>query len=166
MATLPSDELIGRIAHPGPIRKYITGGSSIFTIVQPDGTRYTYKVRSKAEAGHNWSTNHQNRDTYYVSILTGPNTASFGDWSYLGMLERMPDGSLQFFLTHKSGRMEGAPSMKFWRQFWQALEYGCRVDPALEFWHEGSCCICGRKLTVPSSVEAGIGPECAGKAWA
>ena len=32
-----------------------------------------------------------------------------------------------------------------------------------EFWHEGKCGRCGRKLTVPESIEAGIGPECAGK---
>lgn len=30
----------------------------------------------------------------------------------------------------------------------------------LEIWHEGKCCCCGRKLTVPSSIENGIGPEC------
>ena len=27
----------------------------------------------------------------------------------------------------------------------------------------GRCCVCGRKLTVPSSIEMGIGPECASK---
>jgi hypothetical protein len=30
----------------------------------------------------------------------------------------------------------------------------------LEVWHEGRCGRCGRALTVPESVERGIGPEC------
>jgi hypothetical protein len=33
----------------------------------------------------------------------------------------------------------------------------------VEFWHEGKCCRCGRKLTVPASIASGIGPECATK---
>jgi hypothetical protein len=28
-------------------------------------------------------------------------------------------------------------------------------------WHEGRCGRCGRKLTVPESIESGFGPECA-----
>jgi hypothetical protein len=30
----------------------------------------------------------------------------------------------------------------------------------IEFWHEGSCGRCGRKLTVPSSIKTGMGPSC------
>jgi hypothetical protein len=30
----------------------------------------------------------------------------------------------------------------------------------IEVWHEGKCGKCGRTLTVPSSIESGIGPEC------
>ena len=29
--------------------------------------------------------------------------------------------------------------------------------------HEGRCGRCGRKLTVPESIDTGLGPECAGK---
>ena len=29
--------------------------------------------------------------------------------------------------------------------------------------HEGRCGRCGRKLTVPESIESGFGPECAGR---
>lgn len=32
-----------------------------------------------------------------------------------------------------------------------------------EVWHEGVCGRCGRRLTVPESIETGFGPECAGK---
>lgn len=33
--------------------------------------------------------------------------------------------------------------------------------PECEVWHEGRCGRCGRKLTVPESIETGIGPDCA-----
>ena len=29
--------------------------------------------------------------------------------------------------------------------------------------HSGSCGRCGRKLTVPESIDTGLGPECAGR---
>jgi hypothetical protein len=33
----------------------------------------------------------------------------------------------------------------------------------LEVWHEGRCGACGRRLTVPESIERGLGPECYGR---
>ena len=30
----------------------------------------------------------------------------------------------------------------------------------VEVWHEGCCGKCGKRLTVPSSIENGLGPEC------
>ena len=30
----------------------------------------------------------------------------------------------------------------------------------VEIWHEGKCGKCGRPLTVPSSIENGLGPSC------
>jgi hypothetical protein len=38
----------------------------------------------------------------------------------------------------------------------------CNTDlpESVEFFHEGRCGKCGRKLTTPESVTAGFGPEC------
>jgi hypothetical protein len=30
----------------------------------------------------------------------------------------------------------------------------------MELWHEGRCGKCGRALTVPESIESGLGPVC------
>lgn len=35
------------------------------------------------------------------------------------------------------------------------------LNGCVEIWHEGSCGRCGRRLTVPESIQSGIGPECA-----
>lgn len=41
------------------------------------------------------------------------------------------------------------------------VAYALDALDRVEVWHEGSCGRCGRKLTVPSSIETGLGPECA-----
>lgn len=33
----------------------------------------------------------------------------------------------------------------------------------VQFWHEGRCGHCGRRLTVPASINTGFGPDCAKK---
>ena len=43
---------------------------------------------------------------------------------------------------------------------------GHAVDGRLEIKVEDKCCICGRQLTDPESIDRGIGPECYGKATA
>lgn len=35
------------------------------------------------------------------------------------------------------------------------------LPESVEVWHEGGCCHCNRKLTVPASIELGMGPDCA-----
>ena len=57
----------------------------------------------------------------------------------------------------KSSNAADAPSSKAW-QFPVAQLDGLTFHEALEVWHEGKCCRCGRTLTVPESVKLGIGP--------
>jgi hypothetical protein len=43
-------------------------------------------------------------------------------------------------------------------------EHRMSIEQAREFGHEfGVCCVCGATLTDPKSIEAGIGPICAGR---
>ncbi len=121
---------------------FVRGGNAILTIVsKATGVRFTYRVIRRDKL-------------YFVSVLTGSNNES--DYTYLGTI--FPDG------TYRHGRKSSigwsAPSAVAFGWFFAHL-----VDPKLaeklEVWHEGRCCRCGRTLTVPSSVESGIGPECA-----
>ena len=86
---------------------------------------------------------------YFVSLLSGPDNEN--DYSYLGMIR---DG--RFTLTKASKAGVQAPSVV-------AFEYFMRVPvlhPQMQIRHEGRCGKCGRVLTVPESIDAGIGPEC------
>jgi len=151
----------GRLQFPGEIRKFILGGNSTFTVVNGD-ERFTYKVKSAAkDRDKNWSTGNQDRTTYFVMVLTGPSNES--DFQYMGMLKENGNGYYPFFSTAKSRFRQGAPAWDLFDRAWQAVDHGCYWPRTLEFWHEGQCCVCGRKLTVPESIASGIGPECAGK---
>lgn len=43
--------------------------------------------------------------------------------------------------------------------FWANLARGTFPD-TFEFWHEGRCAACARRLTVPQSIATGYGPDC------
>lgn len=61
--------------------------------------------------------------------------------------------------------------LKVFPWIWGRLVGGLPIPASVEIWHEGRCCRCNRKLTVPASIELGLGPDCAedvglGKVWA
>jgi hypothetical protein len=56
-----------------------------------------------------------------------------------------------------------APSAQGFAWLWRNLHDNNKLNEQVEIHHEGKCCRCGRKLTVPRSIELGIGPECEGK---
>jgi hypothetical protein len=137
---------------------FILAGNATFTVrSQKTGTRYTYKV-SRADCSRCQKKDCQcwKYPRYFVSLLTGPDNT--GDYTYLGMLGEQH----HFKATRATGtQASGKPFLAF-SYVWTYLARG--VYPAqVEIWHEGKCGRCGRKLTVPESVERGIGPECAAK---
>ena len=67
----------------------------------------------------------------------------------------------KFVHGRKSRVGEDAPSARAFRWIWSRFVSDKDFAPA-EFWHEGRCGRCGRKLTVPASIERGLGPVCAG----
>lgn len=127
-------------------REFILAGNATITLVSgKTGVRFTYKV-IKAKTGVAW----------FVSYLMGPDNV--GDYTYLGLIQ----SDITFRLTKKSAAGESSTVYRAFQYMWQRLLYGAVADD-IEIWHEGRCGRCGRKLTVPESIERGIGPECAGK---
>ncbi len=60
-------------------------------------------------------------------------------------------------------KSDSAPSTRAFRWFVENLLARGAVSEKVEFWHEGKCARCGRKLTTPESIQRGLGPECAEK---
>lgn len=133
------------------VKKFVLAGHALFTLVSKvSGVRYTYKV-SKAKG----------KEMFFVGYLTGPNNEA--DYKYLGVLRPYshPFERLEFVTTKasppKSKVMEG------FNWFLRRLVRGAIWQEQMEFYHAGHCGRCGRTLTVPESIEMGIGPECMSK---
>lgn len=143
---------------------FFFGGKATFTVEVPAEfasaraglkPHYTYKLLHK-EASDRWP------ECWMALILTGPDNCA--DFTYLGKLS---EG--QVVTTQKSRSFDGS-----WPLLILNRVLACAVSDTLEeierngwrIMHEGRCCVCGRKLTVPSSIDSGIGPECAAKGGA
>jgi hypothetical protein len=138
-----------RITDAAASLAFIRGGKATVTLQsKKTGTRFTYRVTAADEG-----------DTFFVALLSGPDNGA--DYRYLGRISRNI-----FWLGRKVPRpgdvTADAPSAKAFAWAWKALLRGS-IPAELEVWHEGRCARCARKLTVPSSIESGFGPECLGK---
>jgi hypothetical protein len=140
----------GRITKAQDAVAFITAGNAYFTLRSTvTGVRYTYRVNPPKDQDTRWG------KKYFVALLSGPDNTA--DYTYLGMLQ-----DNVFRLTRASKMTADSKPVVAFKWTWERLVMGV-FPKGLEVWHEGRCGRCGRKLTVPESVEAGIGPECAGK---
>jgi len=127
-------------------RDYIQAGKATITIVSnATDTRFTYKVTMAKDAG-----------VYFVSLLTGSDNES--SYSYIGIIRNG-----EFRWTAKSRVTQEAKSFKAFAWLFRTVIIGNTLPATCEIWHEGRCGRCHKTLTVPSSLERGIGPECAKK---
>lgn len=129
------------------IKTFIFAGNARFTLVSKvTGARFTYRLRA-SEKG----------DVFFASLLTGSDNEN--SYSYLGIIKADHDGwqdHAELRSTRKSRISPQAPGFR-------ALEWFLRHigHDAVECHHEGRCGKCGRALTVPESIETGLGPVCA-----
>lgn len=134
-------------------KRFVLAGRAIFTL-QGASTRYTFRVnRADPKPGSQYT-----QQAYFVSLLTGPDNLS--DYTYLGLLH-WSTGEVRITRSSKY-RADSAPVLAVnwaFRHIWA----GRTLPAPAVFYHVGRCARCGRALTVPSSIETGFGPECAGK---
>lgn len=136
-------------------KEFILAGKAIFTVSNNKGEWYTFRVKHKEAEG-------RFQEAWFVSLLTGPdNTASY---TYLGMLSPQAlDASQRVRLTAKSKYSESSKPVQVLRWALHLVWTGGTFPEGYAIKHEGRCGRCGRLLTVPESIDRGIGPECYGK---
>lgn len=128
---------------PADVLAFALAGNARLTIVsKATGNRFSYRLRATDDG-----------KGFFVGVMTG--TDNENAYTYLGFIR-----DRQFRRTAKSRITEDAPSHKAFAFFWRHLCERNHVHEGLEVWHEGHCGRCGRTLTVPESIERGIGPEC------
>lgn len=127
------------------VRTFLLAGNARFTLVSKrTATRFSYRIRAS-----------EDKRVFFVGVLTGTNNEAH--YAYLGTIR---PAHLEYTWGHKSKIAASAPSSNGFAWFWDHVRAG-RLPATVEVWHEGRCGRCGRTLTVPQSIERGIGPDCA-----
>jgi len=138
-------------------RQFMRAGNATVTLVsKASGTRFTFRI---SEARDKTTGKRTGDGTLFVGLLAGADNNN--DYRYMGRIARD---------VYWHGRRVPKPtdvsseakSAKAFSWTWRKLMQG-ELPDVLEVWHEGKCGRCGRKLTVPSSIASGFGPECIGK---
>lgn len=175
-------DFAGQLIGFDTVARYVFGGHARFTVVsKKTGTRYTYRLSlpnskckncgeplapgardcGKCAAPQAYPAPDPSVGPFFLKVLTGPdNEAAF---EFVGTV-RLRDGYPSYTHSRKARIGETAPSVVAAKWFFAQLakDAGSKLD-ACEIFHDGTCCRCGRALTVPESVASGIGPICAEK---
>lgn len=129
-----------------PFKQIALAGNSTFTVSsKKTGARLTFRVKQPKREDM--------KNLRFVQVLTGSDNES--SYSFLGTI--FPNG--QYFHGKRSHITPAATSAQTFAWLWKFVD---RVEELpIEIRHSNKCCRCGRKLTVPSSIDNRIGPECA-----
>lgn len=113
------------------------------TIVNPaTGNWRTFRIRTQKPG--QWAEGKR-----VVGLLTGPQNTS--DYQNFGFLE---GGQIRVWK-----RYQGTDFETYAKMLMHPSQF---IEKGAEYMVEGHCIRCNRLLTVPSSIESGIGPVCAG----
>ncbi len=158
-------ELHSHIIPHNKALKLILAGKAIITIKNTaTGNRFTYRIKRPVTPNV-----HDKNDTRnslrFIATLCGTDNESA--YKYFGFFKI--EGEIDFDGTQSFIYKYGNEKAKIKResQSVQAFEWVVSrlinrqpLPASIEIWHNGKCCRCGRTLTVPESIAAGIGPEC------
>ena len=124
------------------IYEYIHGGHGVVTLQAPGGKHFTYCFK-KPHRESNFR-----EGTLFAYCIEGKN-----EYNYVGMYDVK-----SFRKTANSEYDEDSEQFKGA----QYIIYMSLKDfnTPMKLYHEGVCCLCGKKLTNPESIERGIGPQC------
>lgn len=127
-------------------KEFMLSGNAIFTVVSgKTQARFTFKV----------SVSKKNEKFLYVGVLNGKdNSSDYAPMCYLDISAGLPI----LKRSSKTWISADAPCFIAFQYVFFNVLIGREIN--VEVWHEGRCGRCGRLLTVPESIENGIGPEC------
>lgn len=129
--------------------QFLTAGKAIFTATNTKrNTRLTFKIE-KPETF---------RGEFFAQVMKGRDNET--DYSYVGMVK---EGTFTLRETKGSKYRKGSAEFDGLKLVLDIVAGRRPATPLLDIQHAGKCGRCMRTLTVPESIESGIGPECAEK---
>lgn len=118
-----------------------------YTVVRPDGTYVTLRVKA------HWEADRAARGDQVVQYLSGPdNTTNFTGFAFL-------NGTNARVWSRMVGRVNNQ-NAALCHLLNQGVEDRATARETYAL-RSGRCSNCGRRLTVPASLHRGLGPECA-----
>jgi len=133
---------------------FLTAGHAIFTVSNPKGERYTFKITRKDPE----EMSRYQRSIYFAALLTGPDNTS--NYTYMGVFDPATEDPKMLRLTKASKYTADSLPVRVFNWAVRILMDDRELPIGYSVCHEGYCGRCGRLLTVPESVESGFGPEC------
>jgi hypothetical protein len=156
--------LRGAITQPTLLLMHIMAGRSILTVrSRKTGEHYTFRFSRPAVSKER---DGQRARPVWVSLYGGPQggyldtDAERRNWTFIGTI--WPNHN-PFSFSMSSKSKLAATDKAALTAAWMARRLPEHADLLMEqaeWWHEGICGRCGRRLTVPESIESGFGPEC------
>lgn len=139
-------DMRGQLTESSHVETYALAGNATITVKSlKTGQHFTYRIRQPKTADGIW----------FVSLMNGPDNES--NYAYIGQVY----ADKRYQHGRKSKISADSPAARAFNWLWQVVRAGKLDAVPVEVWHEGRCGRCNRKLTVPESVERGLGPECA-----
>jgi hypothetical protein len=131
---------------------FLLAGKALFTVTNPKGDHYTFKVRKVVSE---WPVGSGTMSTsYFVSVKA---SGGVYPYRYIGLLNADTGG---IKCTAKSEFIVGTKE-------YNVAAWACGVvinmknmPDGYKIEHAGKCGRCGLTLTDPESIERGIGPDC------
>jgi hypothetical protein len=139
---------------PEAVPTFLAAGKALLTLSNTkSGAHHTYKIQAPGKT----AVAREQASVLFVSVLTGPENTTH--YSYIGILIRQTG---EFKLTAKSKL--SAEDKRVAGFQWLTRSVRKLGDfPHVECRHHNHCGKCGRTLTVPESIDSGIGPICNGR---
>jgi hypothetical protein len=142
--------------HHAALTFMLAGDATVTMRSQKTGAHFTYRLRRAREKPNEGP-------VWFASVLGASDDESV--YAYFGLIKSDAAGDLFFVPARpeKARISADAPSsVAFaWAMNWM-LNAG-QLPPKTDVMHEGKCGRCGRKLTHPSSLTSGFGPECSSR---
>ena len=139
------------VLHIDAVRTFVTAGNSLFTIFNTRTQKHlTFKVKSKKNSDGTQS-------PLFVSGFVGNDNTS--DYGYIGYItdsgEFRPSAKA---VTSTNPKRTQCVAAFTW--FWNRIS---TLPEFVQVRHHNRCGACNRILTVPESIDQGLGPICAKK---
>lgn len=126
------------------IYRYCMGEQGVVTLQNPTNLKHhTYLFKKPAEL------NAFPEDVRFVYAVHNGNKLF-----YVGMIEQ------DKFRITRASRFGNHTEIVRGAYFIMRMMRDPKTLEQMDLYHQGVCCMCGRKLTSPKSIEFGIGPKC------